>query len=327
METDNYSFEAEWHDPQADLLRPYTLTVFHPKGNAGPLELQIWDPKASRIFLKRAPLEGLRLEDLFIGSTLNVHARQMKLKAYADEHTQLRVEGVRDCFGLRTSPAAFSDLGSILTCIEVAGLAITKLRLINLGGPTVVMQVTGTSAEGAWEVASLRLRPGSVEKIPIEEAMPYFQDLRRYPTTAVFHNCTLCLIRPHIVKEGRAGEIVSVIMKAGFEVSAARMLHFTRLEAAEFLDVYKGVIPHYGTMLDTMTTSPCLALELRKSSNVVVEFRELCGPHDVEIAKHLRPNTLRAHFGVDNARNALHCTDLEEDGELESRYIFALIND
>merc|ERR1712032_706400 len=130
----------------------------------------------------------------------------------------------------------------------------------------------------------------------------------------------------HVVKAGRTGEIISSIMKAGFEVSAAKLLHLTRLEAAEFLDVYKGVIPHYPAILEGMTSKPCLALELRKDSSVVSDFRELCGPHDVEIARHLRPSTLRARFGVDNARNALHCTDLEEDGELESRYIFELIN-
>merc|ERR1719424_1335809 len=95
--------------------------------------------------------------------------------------------------------------------------------------------------------------------------------------------------------------------------------------AAEFLDVYKGVIPHYPSVLDAMTSTPCLALELRKDADVVPSFRELCGPHDVDIARHLRPGTLRARFGEDGARNAVHCTDLEEDGELESRYIFELI--
>lgn len=36
-----------------------------------------------------------------------------------------------------------------------------------------------------------------------------------------------------------------------------------------------------------------------------------------EIARHLRPRTLRALFGVDKVRNAVHCTDLPEDGLLE----------
>jgi nucleoside-diphosphate kinase len=48
----------------------------------------------------------------------------------------------------------------------------------------------------------------------------------------------------------------------------------------------------------------------------------MCGPHDPEIAKHLKPNTLRAKFGYDRVRNAVHCTDLPEDGTLEVRYFF-----
>ncbi len=43
---------------------------------------------------------------------------------------------------------------------------------------------------------------------------------------------------------------------------------------------------------------------------------------DSEIAKSLRPNTLRARFGVDRVKNGLHCTDLPEDGVNESMYFF-----
>ena len=46
-------------------------------------------------------------------------------------------------------------------------------------------------------------------------------------------------------------------------------------------------------------------------------FREFVGPHDPEIGRHIRENTLRAKFGVDRVKNAVHCTDLPEDGILE----------
>ena len=36
-----------------------------------------------------------------------------------------------------------------------------------------------------------------------------------------------------------------------------------------------------------------------------------------EIARHLRPRTLRALYGKDKIMNAVHCTDLPEDGLLE----------
>jgi nucleoside-diphosphate kinase len=43
---------------------------------------------------------------------------------------------------------------------------------------------------------------------------------------------------------------------------------------------------------------------------------------DPEIAKNLRPNTIRARFGHSKEVNAVHCTDLEEDGILEVEYFF-----
>ena len=45
---------------------------------------------------------------------------------------------------------------------------------------------------------------------------------------------------------------------------------------------------------------------------------------DSEIAKSLRPNSLRAKFGVDRVKNAIHCTDLPEDGVLECEYFFKI---
>ena len=64
-------------------------------------------------------------------------------------------------------------------------------------------------------------------------------------------------------------------------------------------------------------------MEIRQE-NAVKSFRELCGPVDPEIAKNLRPNTIRARFGTDRIRNAIHCTDLPEDGVLESEYFFSI---
>lgn len=45
---------------------------------------------------------------------------------------------------------------------------------------------------------------------------------------------------------------------------------------------------------------------------------------DPEIAKNLRQNTLRARYGIDRVKNAIHCTDLATDGVLESQYFFQI---
>jgi len=111
-------------------------------------------------------------------------------------------------------------------------------------------------------------------------------------TTAVLNNCSLVLIKPHIVKEGLAGQIIDMILEGGFEISAMEMFNLSKPVVEEFLSVYKGVLPEYLPLIEQMTSGPMIALEVRQE-NVVLALRDFCGPHDPEIAKHLRPNTIR----------------------------------
>lgn len=115
---------------------------------------------------------------------------------------------------------------------------------------------------------------------------------RAMQTTAVNNNCSLLLIKPHIVKEGLAGQIIDIVLEAGFEISAMEMFNLSRPVVEEFFDVYKGVLPEYLPLIEHMSSGPMIALEVRQE-NVVAALRDLCGPHDPEIAKHLRANTIR----------------------------------
>lgn len=115
---------------------------------------------------------------------------------------------------------------------------------------------------------------------------------RPMQTTAVFNNCSLLIIKPHIVKEGLAGQIIDIVLSAGFEISAMELFNLSRPVVEEFMDVYKGVLPEYLPLIEHLSNGPLIALEVRQE-NVVNSLRDLCGPHDPEIAKHLRPDTIR----------------------------------
>ena len=115
-----------------------------------------------------------------------------------------------------------------------------------------------------------------------------------------------------------------MILGNGFEISAMEMFNLSRPVIEEFYDVYKGVLPEYLPLIEHLTNGPCIVMEVRQE-NCVAAFRELCGPHDPEIAKHLRPNSIRAKFGEDRVKNAVHCTDMPEDGVLEVRYFFDML--
>ena len=62
-----------------------------------------------------------------------------------------------------------------------------------------------------------------------------------------------------------------------------------------------------------------------RQEEVVETFRAHVGPWDVEVAKELYPDTIRAHFGKDRTRNAIHCTDLPKDGVMECEYFFKIL--
>lgn len=93
--------------------------------------------------------------------------------------------------------------------------------------------------------------------------------------------------------------------------------------AETLFDVYRGLYPSYSKMMEHICSGPVLALLISNRNGSVVEnFRALCGPYEPELAQIIAPNTLRAKFGIDNIHNAVHCTDLPDDGEMETRYIF-----
>lgn len=77
-----YSFIAEWFDTHAQLTRAYEL-MFYPSDST----IEMYDPKQRRTFLKRSKSD-LTLKDLFIGSSININARQLMVRDYADEYTK-----------------------------------------------------------------------------------------------------------------------------------------------------------------------------------------------------------------------------------------------
>jgi nucleoside-diphosphate kinase len=57
----------------------------------------------------------------------------------------------------------------------------------------------------------------------------------------------------------------------------------------------------------------------------LLRLREVTGPHDPDIARVIRPNSVRAQHGIDKVQNALHVTDLPDDGQLETEYFFSML--
>eukprot|EP00932_Pfiesteria_piscicida_P016249 SRR837773.3184.p2 GENE.SRR837773.3184~~SRR837773.3184.p2 ORF type:complete len:321 (+),score=113.15 SRR837773.3184:142-963(+) len=266
-------------------------------------------------------MKQLQLRDFRIGGIVTIHARQLKVVSYKDARTEQALGKLHEGLSILTVPSMFLQVGQLLERLEGAGLRLARFRLVNDGGPVFAMNFSGEDSEGKWRSIQASLEPGCVQQVSYEDLDRYF-DRSRYPITAAFDNCTLCVVRPHAVRDGGVGIVLKDLMAAGLEVSAAEMPQLDRSHATEFLEVYKGVLPYYADLVDGMCAGPCVALEVRGPEGVCERVRELCGPHDVDMARYLRPQSFRARLGKDNAQNGVHATDLEDDGEREVSYIF-----
>lgn len=332
-----YTFQMEWFDTQAAVVRHYLL-IYHEVDHT----IEMFDLKHKRTFLKRCSYPSVKLSDLFIGSQINVYARQLKVLDYADEYTRnkLAAKQSRNLVVVRSN--AYKAIGSIMDHLYGKGMQIAKLRMMRLSeseamnvfgaqsdiqsftlGPVVAMEVVGENAGD--KIAAFNETENMV--YVSSEGDRQIKQLLENPKvapTAQFDNATVCVIRPHAIINGTGGAIIDSILKAGFEISAMQMFNLDRKAAEEFLEVYKGVVAEFNSHCDGLTTGPCLALEIR-GENVVEKFRDFAGPVDPEVARMIRPESLRAEFGDDKVQNGIHCTDLPEDGVLESEYFFSIL--
>nr|CDS25578.1 nucleoside diphosphate kinase [Hymenolepis microstoma] len=147
---------------------------------------------------------------------------------------------------------------------------------------------------------------------------------------------TCAVIKPHAVNNGLIGEIWENILSGGFQIIAVRDFILSKADAIEFLEVYKGVLNEYPKLINEFTNGICVALHITHCDprhtpgdpdSVQQKFREFIGPMDPEIARCIKPNSIRAKYGVNLVENAVHCTDLPDDVQLEIDFLFRMLSD
>lgn len=231
----------------------------------------------------------------------------------------------------------FNDLVNFMTSGSCIAMELMRpnaiVRWRDLLGPT------NTEVARANAPNSIRARFGtdgtknachgsdSVESASREVEFFFPKDSRKKApgNTARLNDSTLAIIKPHALKEGRLADIVKDIESAGFLITAMKSFNLEKGDAEEFLEVYKGVVHEYGDMVVELTSGTCVALEVAADGDPT-KFRSFVGPADTEIARHLRPQTLRAKYGQSKILNAVHVTDLADDALLEVEYFFRILS-
>lgn len=239
-------------------------------------------------------------------------------------------------------------LGKALEVAASLQLTVVDLRMVQLApaqaasvfanaslaasaskGPLVAAKLSGEDAVAKWSaaIAGQAGVGGSASGAAAEKEATWLFSAPLSCAKSAFEESSLLLVRPHAVRDGNLGPILDQLAASGFAIAGVHMITLTRPNALEFFEVYKGVVPEFVDWVDEVVGGKSVALQVVKSGakdGSVLALRELCGAHDPEIARHLHPASLRARFGEDKVKNAVHCTDLPEDGPLELDYFFSL---
>jgi len=131
-------------------------------------------------------------------------------------------------------------------------------------------------------------------------------------------NKTLAIIKPDAVENGYAGEIISMIIKAGFKIKAMKMTRLTESSAKGFYEIHKER-PFFGELVEYMTSGPCIPMALERE-NALEEYRKLIGATDPAKAAE---GTVRKLYAKDIQNNAVHGSDSDENAELEIAHFFS----
>lgn len=128
---------------------------------------------------------------------------------------------------------------------------------------------------------------------------------------------TLCIIKPDAVRARKQGAILQQILDAGFDVLALRQLQLTRPMAEAFYAVHQER-PFFDDLVDFMVSGPVVVAALR-GEDAVARYRELIGATNPANAAE---GTIRKLYGRSIDSNAVHGSDSEENGKLETAFFF-----
>jgi len=131
-------------------------------------------------------------------------------------------------------------------------------------------------------------------------------------------NRTFTMLKPDALENGQAGNILQMILDAGYAIKAMKYTRLTEDQAKKFYEVH-AERPFYGELVEYMTSGPIIAAILEKE-NAVADFRALIGATDPAEAAE---GTIRAKYAESKAKNAVHGSDSDENAKIEGEFHFA----
>jgi len=91
--------------------------------------------KNKRMFMKRMATGGIAMKDLYLGSIITVHSRQLKLVDYGDTFTKDKFEAIAGRTFAMVKPDCYIQTGKIIDAIYRNGFTISKLKMSKFTKP------------------------------------------------------------------------------------------------------------------------------------------------------------------------------------------------
>ncbi|HKS80329.1 MAG TPA: nucleoside-diphosphate kinase [Candidatus Acidoferrales bacterium] len=129
---------------------------------------------------------------------------------------------------------------------------------------------------------------------------------------------TLAIIKPDAVGRGLAGDILSRIHAAKFQIVAIKSLRLTKSEAEGFYAVHRER-PFFKDLTEFMSSGKCVVMVL-EAPGAIAKWRETMGATDPAKAA---PGTIRKELGTSIQFNCTHGSDAPETAAFEIGYFFA----
>ncbi|XP_039259811.1 nucleoside diphosphate kinase homolog 5-like [Styela clava] len=130
---------------------------------------------------------------------------------------------------------------------------------------------------------------------------------------------TLAIVKPDAMD--KATEIEDLIMRKGFMILQKRKIHLTPEQASDFYSEHYGKM-FFPSLIANISSGPILVMVLGKN-NAVKDWNETMGHANPFKARDYQPQTLRAIYGKDHTRNAVHGSDNMKSAEREIGFLFS----
>ncbi|KOB65477.1 Nucleoside diphosphate kinase 7, partial [Operophtera brumata] len=313
---DKYTFLCEMFDEELDAVVDLVLDFF-PFDNS----VQVVNPKKEKKLLRRIHLPPLKLEMLQIGNILNIFSKLLYVRDCAPLTRRLIFNKVESTFAV-IKPVDSRAHGKIITYITQKGFRIVRMKNGKI------------TKEFAMEL---------YKSIVGNSMLPIIID---YMTSGEVIG--LELVAPEAVKKWRsclgatepAEAAPGTLRRLYGENKLKNVAHGTNTleEATEMLELFFGNEKGAPRIAFRATLKGCTCCVIKSHAIIegnvgaILEQISNSGKFYIsamamfpDLCRQLYPDSLRAQYGKTIVHNAVHCTDLPEDGESEVEYFFKLI--